>query len=121
MKTLVFILIVVWLISGMVSAQTNLNLKPDSLKTYKDTFQTKNFEEPIKLNNPFAKELPRLALPKNKLFPQNPNLALNPNREPLLIDSPNSRMPVLKPYYQSNMPVMKPDSLVHYHLRIKRF
>lgn len=96
------------------SAQTALDLKTDSV-------QAKTFDKPLKLPQPFTKELPRLVLPENKRLPQNPDLALKRYQEPQLSDNRNTRMPVFRPGYQSNMPVMKPDSSVHYHLRIKRF
>lgn len=121
MKPSGYILFLFCLISGMASAQTALDLKTDSINAFNDSVQAKTFDKPLKLPQPFTKELPRLVLPQNKLFPQNLNLALKRNQESQLSDNRNTRMPVFRPGYQSNMPVMKPDSSVHYHLRIKRF
>ena len=121
MKASGYILFLFWLISGMASAQTALDLKTDSINAFNDSVQAKTFDEPLKLPQPFTKELPRLVLPENKRLPQNPDLALKRNQESQLSDNRNTRMLVFRPGYQSNMPIMKPDSSVHYHLRIKRF
>ena len=108
MKTAGFLFVVCLLLSPALSAQTNLVSKPDSAKIQIDA-NAKGFV--------FDNTLPAYSL-NNKSFNLNQNLALSPHQRNFV--DPNYRMPVLNPDFQSNMPVMKPDSLVHYHLLIKK-
>jgi hypothetical protein len=108
MKTSGFLIVVCLLISLRLSAQTTLDLKPDSAKIKIDP-NTKVFKFDNNSQNYF---------PNNKSFNLNQNLAMTEQMRNF--GDPNFRMPVKKPDFQSNMPVMKPDSTVHYHLLIKK-
>lgn len=118
MKTAAFIFIAGLLVSGTISAQPKLSLKPDSLLFKIDTIHAP-LQNQLNLNNLYGNEKPRLVFPNNKQI-QVPNLAVVPNQKPLRYADPNFRMPVANPGFQSNMPVMKPDSTIHYHLLIKK-
>jgi hypothetical protein len=108
MKTTGFLFIICLLMSATISAQTSLNLKPDSGKIQ------------IELNTRIFKfeNIPPSYSPNAKNLILNQNLALMPQKRNYA--DPNFRMPVIKPEFQSNMPVMKPDSSVHYHLLIQK-
>jgi hypothetical protein len=113
-----FILLMSTIICHSVSAQTKKEFKPDSLKIGFGIFQP-NFDDSLKLGNSLGANDLQLPFQKDKFPRQNQNLAQVESYNQNLSDS-HFRMPVLKPEYQSNMPVMKPDSLVHYHLLIKK-
>jgi len=108
MKTSGFLIVVCLLISLNLSAQTTLGSKPDSAKMKIDT-NTKIFKFDNNYPNYF---------PNNKSFNLNQNLAMTPHARNFV--DPNFRIPVKKPDFHSTMPVMKPDSMVHYHLLIKK-
>jgi hypothetical protein len=117
MKTAAFLLIAGLMVSGTISAQTKLFVKPDSLRFKFDTTHV-HFQNHMNLNNPYGNEKLQLVFPNKQI--QVPNLAVVPNQKPLRYADPNFRMPVANPGFQSNMPVMKPDSTIHYHLQIKK-
>ena len=119
MKTAGFILTIGLLISGSLSAQTNLNSPAPSFGFKKDCLNFGQFRDQQKLYR-FPGQSQFLTIPKNKLFTEGPSLAWNRPSAPRVFHDPNFRMPVVKPNFQSNMPVMKPDTSVHYHLLIKK-
>jgi len=108
MKRIGFLSVICLLMSVALSAQTHLNLKPDSGKIQIDP-KTQVFK--------FENTPPNYSL-KNKSFNLNQNLALMPQKRNYA--DPNFRMPIVKPEFQSNMPVMKPDSSIHFHLLIQK-
>ena len=120
MKTAIFALVVVLLISVSAKAQTRLNSKTDFQVINNDTILPK-FQNQLKLNSPFGNENYGFVLPGSNQFKLNQNLAFIPNQRPRIYADPNFKMPIIKPSFQSNMPVMKPDSTVRFHLRIKWF
>lgn len=115
MKTAGFVFITCLLITFSVSAQTNLALKPGSVKFGYNSFQ-KSLTDTLKLENPFNEnklQSPsfRYRFPRREQnFAQNFRFA-NPYRS-------NFKMPVIRPSIKSNMPVAKPDSSVHYFIQI---
>ena len=108
MKTAGFIFVVCLLLSLTLSAQTTLELKPDSTKIQIDP-NTKV----LKFGN-----TPTNYSLNNKSINLNQNLALSLHQQNFA--DPYFRMPVVKPKFQSNMPVMKPDSSIHFHLLIQK-
>lgn len=119
MKTAGFILVVSSLISISISAQTKLNQKSDVDLINNHSIQH-ILKDTLKLNIPFGENILQSPIQKNKPFSPNQDMALiHRNGERLL--NQNFRMPVYNiPRFQSTMPVMKPDSMVHYHLLIKK-
>ena len=117
MKTTGFILAIGLLItaSASVKAQTQKELKPDSVRIGYNLSQ-KILNDTLKLENPFA---------KNNL--QSPSFRYHfPKQEQRLAQNyrfgnaytPTYKMPIVKPNFNSKMPVAKPDSSVHYFIQI---
>jgi hypothetical protein len=102
MKTTGFLFAVCLLMSLTLSAQTNLDSKPDSAKIQIDANSNGSKFDHTNPNSPNYKN-----------FNLNQNLALSPHQQNFV--DPNFRMPVLNPDFQSNMPIMKP---VHWFITI---
>jgi hypothetical protein len=117
MKTPGFILVACLLISISISAQTNLELNPNSIQTGNNLLH-KMLNDTLKLESPFNENKLQIPFDKYNFSQQGPNLAQNYQFEQVY--APMHKMPIARPDINSKMPIAKPDSSVHYFLLIKK-
>jgi len=117
MKTFGVAVLIMFLITDSLPAQTKLIFKADTVTKVIDTLNFSQFQNDLK-PDPFDTKRPKQLFPNSNQLQKNPNLALVPKQK--FFHNYNYNMPVVKPTFKSNMPVMKPDSTIHFHLLIKR-
>ncbi len=95
MKTSGLFLIFGILLPISLSAQKPLKLKSDSIKITKDSLFVRQFDNQLKLQNPYSKERPTGVLPYQWQFKTNPNLAMTPNSGNFFFREQKTGMPTL--------------------------